>query len=81
MSIEIVEVLNLETGARGRIRRDWFENPVINANILVEVDEDQKPYVDGLYKSRLKDHEDTEEVQDEVEDESETEDDDQEETD
>lgn len=61
-----VEVMNLETGERGVIRRDWFENPVINAGVLVEVDSSQKPYIPELYKSKI---EATEEVEPEEEDE------------
>lgn len=61
-----VEVLNRETGERGTIRRDWFENPAINAGILVEVDPSQKPYIPELYKSKI---EATEEVKPEEEDE------------
>lgn len=53
MSNSIVEVLNQETGARGKIRRKWFENPVINNGILVEVDASQKPYVPELFHSRI----------------------------
>lgn len=49
----MVEVLNQETGERGRIRRRLFENPAINNGILVEVDPSQKPYVAELFKSRL----------------------------
>jgi hypothetical protein len=53
MSIETVDVLNLETGERGLIRRDWFENAAINNGILVEVDPEQKPYVADLFKSKV----------------------------
>ena len=53
MDNDIVEVLNTETGARGRISRRWFENEAINNGILVEVDADQKPYVAELYKSHF----------------------------
>lgn len=53
MSIETVTVRNKETGAVGTIRRDWFENPVINAGVLEEVEADAKPYVTGMYRSRL----------------------------
>lgn len=53
MSIETVDVLNLETGERGLIRRDWFENEKINNGILVEVDPDQKPYVADLFKAKV----------------------------
>lgn len=51
--MELVEVLNKETGERGVIRRDWFENPAINAGILEEVESDQKPYVRELFRSRM----------------------------
>jgi hypothetical protein len=51
--MEIVEVMNKHTGARGSIRRDWFENPAINAGVLEEVDASQKPYVSELYRSRM----------------------------
>lgn len=50
--IDYVEVLNQETGERGRIYRRWFENKRINPGILVEVDADQKPYTPELFKSR-----------------------------
>lgn len=53
MSIEIVTVRNKETGDVGTIRRDWFDNPVINAGVLEEVEADAKPYVTGMYRSRL----------------------------
>lgn len=53
MSNEMVNVLNLETGRRGRIRRRLFDNPVFNNGILVEVDEDKKSYVPELYKSKV----------------------------
>ena len=49
----MVEVLNQETGERGRIRRRLFDNPAINNGILVEVDPSQKPYVTEMFKSRL----------------------------
>ena len=48
----MVEVLNQETGERGR-RRRLFDNPAINNGVLVEVDPSQKPYVVDLFKSRL----------------------------
>lgn len=49
---DMVEVLNQETGQRGRIRRRLFENPVINNGILVEVDPTQKPYIAGMFHPR-----------------------------
>ena len=49
----MVEVLNQETGERGRIRRRLFDNPAINNGVLVEVDPSQKPYAAELFKSRL----------------------------
>lgn len=58
MSNEIVEVLNQETGERGQIRRNLFDNPRINNGILIEVDASQKPYVRELFKSRLETEED-----------------------
>lgn len=53
MKNELVNVLNLETGERGLIRRRLFESPVFNPGVLVEVDADQKPYVSELYKSKV----------------------------
>lgn len=53
MSNEFVDVLNLETGKRGRIRRNLFESPVFNPGVLEEVDPTQKPYTEGFYKSRV----------------------------
>ena len=50
---DMVEVLNQETGERGRIRRRLFDNPAINNGVLVEVDPSQKPYAAELFKSRL----------------------------
>ena len=50
---DMVEVLNQDTGERGRIRRRLFDNPAINNGVLVEVDPSQKPYVADLFKSRL----------------------------
>lgn len=56
MKNEMVEVLNTETGERGRIRRRLFESPVFNRNgILVEVEANQKPYLPEMYKSRVED--------------------------
>lgn len=52
MSNEFVEVLNLETGERGRIRRHIFNNPAFNNGILKEVEASQKPYAPGLYKPK-----------------------------
>ncbi len=53
MSNEFVDVLNTETGQRGRIRRNLFNSPVFNPDgLLVEVDSTQKPYVPELYKSK-----------------------------
>ena len=49
----MVEVLNQETGERGRIRRRLFDSPKINNGVLVEVPASQKPYVAELFKSRL----------------------------
>lgn len=53
MSNEPVHVLNLNTGRTGTVSRKWFENPAINAGILIEVDKAQKPYVPELYKSKI----------------------------
>lgn len=53
MSIEKITVLNLETGDVGEIRRDWYENPIINNGLLEEVDPGTKPYVADLFKSRV----------------------------
>lgn len=50
---DTVEVLNLETGKRGKIRRSLFEHSYFNPGILVEVDPTQKPYVPDLYKSKF----------------------------
>lgn len=50
---DIVEVLNVETGERGQIRRKLFDNTAINDGILVEVDASQKAYVRELFRSRL----------------------------
>lgn len=52
MNIDYVEVLNQETGERGRIPRHWFNSKAINNGVLVEVDADQKPYTPELFKSR-----------------------------
>lgn len=52
MKIDYVEVLNEETGERGRIPRHWFESGVINPGILTEVSKSQKPYTPELFKSR-----------------------------
>ena len=50
---DMVEVLNLETGARGKVRRSILEHEYFNPGILVEVDPTQKPYEPEMYKSRL----------------------------
>lgn len=73
MSNEMVNVLNLETGKTGRIRRRLFDNPVFNNGILVEVDEGQKSYIPELYKSKIEvepatDAEDSPEATEEEED-------------
>lgn len=52
MNIDYVEVLNQETGERGRIPRHWFNSKAINNGVLIEVDADQKPYTPELFKSR-----------------------------
>lgn len=53
MKNEMVEVLNTQTGERGRIRRRLFESPVYNGNgILVEVEAGQKPYLPEMFKPR-----------------------------
>lgn len=52
MSNEMVEVLNLLTGKRGRIRRRLFESPVFNDGILEEVEADQKPYLPEMFRGR-----------------------------
>lgn len=53
MTTELITVRNLETGKVGRIRRDWFENPAINAGILVEVEPGSKSAIPELWKSKL----------------------------
>lgn len=53
MPNDFVNVLNNETGERGRIRRNLFESEVFNPDgLLVEVDPTQKPYVPELFKSK-----------------------------
>ena len=59
---ELVHVLNLETGETGDIPRKWFEHEIINPGVLVEVDPEQKPYVQELWKSKVEDTEDEEPV-------------------
>lgn len=54
MSADKVTVRNIHTGTVGEIRRVLFENPAINNGILEEVEEDSKPYVPEMHKSRLK---------------------------
>lgn len=52
MANEFVNVLNTESGERGRIRRNLFNSEVFNPNgLLVEVDPTQKPYLPDMYKS------------------------------
>lgn len=68
MKNEMVEVLNLLTGQRGKIRRRLFESPIFNDGILEEVDPSQKPYVPELFKPR-KEEELNEAVEVEEEDE------------
>lgn len=51
--MDTVRVLNLETGKIGHISRRLFEHPVFNPGTLVEADPEQKPYVQGMFKSRL----------------------------
>lgn len=53
MPNEFVNVLNTDSGERGRIRRNLFESEVFNPNgLLVEVDASQKSYLPEMYKSR-----------------------------
>lgn len=53
MPNDFVNVLNTDTGERGRIRRNLFESAAFNPNgLLVEVDPTQKPYVPELFKSK-----------------------------
>lgn len=67
MSSAYVEVLNLETGKRGRIRRKLFDSPVFNPGILEEVDASQKPYSPLTFKSRYTPEEvDTDEITDDI---------------
>lgn len=53
MAIKLISVRNLDTGAVGKIREDWFNNPAINDGILERVEVDAKPYVAELYKSKI----------------------------
>ena len=71
--VELVRVRNLETGAIGHIARSLFENPKINNGILVEVDDTAKPYVPGMYKSKMPAP--VEETEDEADDETPSEED------
>lgn len=50
--IDKIRVRNTRTGAVGWMARHLFENPRFNSGILVEVDEDSKPYVPELFKSK-----------------------------
>jgi hypothetical protein len=53
MGIDWVEVLNQETGERGRISRRHLENPaIVKPGLLVEVDKDTKPYLPEMFKDR-----------------------------
>lgn len=49
----MITVRNLETGQVGRIRRDWFENPAINAGILVEAEPGAKSALPEMWRSKL----------------------------
>lgn len=72
MEINWVEVLNQETGERGRISRNHFENPsIVKPGLLKEVDADQKPYLPEMFKDRTvqKPEEPETEQADEAEDE------------
>lgn len=53
MAIKIIPVRNLDTGAVGKIREDWYNNPKINPGILEEVEPGAKPYLEGYYTSRF----------------------------
>lgn len=56
MPNDFVDVLNTDSGERGRIRRNLFESEVFNPNgLLVEVDPTQKPYLPEMYKSHWED--------------------------
>lgn len=58
MPNDFVNVLNTDSGERGRIRRNLFESEVFNPNgLLVEVDATQKPYLPDMYKSHWEDPE------------------------
>lgn len=51
--VELVEVLNQETGTRERHRRRILENPaIVKPGLFVEVDVDQKPYLPEMFKDR-----------------------------
>ena len=47
---DYVNVLNVNTGKVGRIRRKLFDNPTFNSGVLVEVQPGTKPYNSALYK-------------------------------
>lgn len=53
--METIRVFNQETGKVGYIARHLFDSPFFNRNgILIPAEEGQKPYADGLFKTRLK---------------------------
>lgn len=52
--MKMIRVFNTETGQVGMIAEHLFKSPVFNKNgLLVPATEDQKPYVPGMYRSRL----------------------------
>lgn len=51
MEIDWVEVLNLDTGKRGRISRAHF-NRLPASSVLKEVSADQKPYISEMFKPK-----------------------------
>lgn len=51
---ERIKVRNTDTGAVGFVARRIFDNSKFNPDgLLVEVDEDAKPYVSELYTSKF----------------------------
>lgn len=64
MTIKLISVRNLDTGAVGTIREDWFNNPAINDGVLEQVSNDSKPYVPELFKSKTAKSEDSKPVND-----------------
>lgn len=52
MNTDTVFALNTRSGRTGWTSRSTFEHPVLNPDVLVEVEPGRKPYESALYRPR-----------------------------